>query len=835
MTMNATMNSTAPSLLKPLPERSLDKAAQSARTLLFFIFLEFVLLWLLCAALVLHLRVNRIAARRGDAVAAHKLVLPAFEPLLIVLGVFNAVFAVGMGVLLVMRYYAKVVRVVHLETYYSAHQFGLVLLVLFMLEKSVSIAALRRCTLLALVLSSYTVPYIWWVTTYGAPTKQRSYIHWLHVLRALVLLISVYVLVWPPRRATRRALRLFALYNIVRYLITTVRQVMTSYPSTRENAKYAMYATLSWVTLSPLVIWYVLRADTDYWRGVGNRASALLDPVESKTQQLLYEHSGRTRDGALHSVIETHRKHVIDFAYLDLRPQHQPPSDDATRASIQTGEAGAFTLVYGVYRGKHRVAVKVYEPSALTPDVVAHVSHEAALCSKLRHPNVVTFIGMCVSPPTIGLVFERCECTLEVLLRRQQLTLVAPERQQLLINVGYMLDAARAVAYLHSLSPPLVHCAIAPSSFVVDVDCNVKLAHFDSVTPLHRLCSRSDGRSTVVDSVWLQMPASPSAHSRIGTEGMEDLLASPSDTRRSTTAYFVAPEVLHSSARSRPFDQAADVYSLGVTLWAIASPSVDTCELTTHRRVFESVLGSVCARPALDTALPLPLRDAIQRAWHEEAHLRPSAQTVVAMIEDVQETLAAALVVGIMDELQLCFYDPEASVDSVVSGAAIADVLVDCGVVSSRAEAVRIGNACMDAGLLHHVRHTNVFESSATLLYYFAVESNATLRQLIRSTRHSVALSSSIIPMLVSPASQHHRQQNHHQRHRSASQSSASAASVSITDACACSRLAQRLGTDAKAPMWRRLHRKTLLQQWWRPPTSATNSAKLDEDVAQGG
>ncbi|GAB9468276.1 hypothetical protein Gpo141_00005596, partial [Globisporangium polare] len=282
---------------------ALRKAAQSTRLVLGFIVLEFVLLWLLCVVLVVHVRFKRVAAFKGDDAAARKIILPAFEPLLIVLGAFNGIFMVGMSVAMAAGCFDKSLPSVVLETMYSAHQFGILLIMVFMLQKSVSIPALRRASAITLVLSGYTIPYMWWVTNNGDPAKQPTYVKWLFVLRAFVLLLSVYVFIWPPSRASTRTMRELSVYTFVRYGLALLHIMMGLSPETRPNAKYAMYVLLSWNSLIPIVIWRVLKADTDYWRGMGQRAVALQDLFKQKN----HIHEGIS-SGGFHVLIEMHRK-----------------------------------------------------------------------------------------------------------------------------------------------------------------------------------------------------------------------------------------------------------------------------------------------------------------------------------------------------------------------------------------------------------------------------------------------------------------------------------------------------------------------------------------------
>ncbi|TYZ63579.1 hypothetical protein PybrP1_004607, partial [[Pythium] brassicae (nom. inval.)] len=84
-----------------------------------------------CFALIVYLRRNKSGAHKGDSGAARKALLPAFEPLLWILA------------------------------------FVLLLVVVFMLQKSVTIPALIRAVAITLVLSTYTLPIAWYMQRYN--------------------------------------------------------------------------------------------------------------------------------------------------------------------------------------------------------------------------------------------------------------------------------------------------------------------------------------------------------------------------------------------------------------------------------------------------------------------------------------------------------------------------------------------------------------------------------------------------------------------------------------------------------------------------------------------
>jgi len=544
-------------------------------------------------------------------------------------------------------------------------------------------------------------------------------------------------------------------------------------PKTVAVGQYVMYASLVMIALSPLVVWRVLKADTEYWRGIGQRACAL-----QETFQRQHGMSEHVSSEGLHVLIEMNRKNVLDFAYLDLVEQ--------------LGVGSTSTVFQGTFKTKTQVAIKVYTPSSCSEDVVAAFSHEAAMCSVLDHPNIVTFHGMCVAPPTICLVFQLCQGTLRETLREQaRLQNAHPARQQLLISVGYMLDAARAVAYLHSFSPAFVHRDIRPSNFLVDADCNVQLSDFGesrclSLTKLEDKMPAVRGKVPVLEDA--KFSSGSNAQNGVDSSVGTTLSIVDSPYLDKISADYVAPEVIDGKGEHVFYGEAADVYSLAVTMWDILHPSADKFPQVNgdNAHVLEVVLNGM--RPRLDNSTPPKLRGVIEGSWQREPGLRPSAKQIVAALEDVQEQLCARLVLDLLEDL--CERPPTAGTARSFPGAGIVELLVDRQFVNSPAEAIRMGNALMDAGLLHHVNHSMKFEDTWTGLYFFdldEVQQSLPTRAGISIDRSSSSSQNeSGIPMLTHAS--------HRGQHRSA---------------CQCRQLGQRLLSNKSSRFHRRRQFKT--------------------------
>ncbi|ETI36067.1 TKL protein kinase [Phytophthora nicotianae P1569] len=763
---------------RPGDRESLDNAGRHMRVAMVFVLAGFVTIWLLCVGLIWHIRVNRAGAFKGNAEAARKVILPAYEPVLFVMAIINGAYIIFLVVAFATDYFDVFISPVILESFCSGNQFMFVTVLMLMFEKSLSFPAVKRAVALSLVLSYYTTLYVWIVTKFGSPNHQKEFTIGLQFVRGLLMLPFMYAFVKPPNRATKRIIRELCFATFVFYALMVLVVIFATNPKTAPNSHYVLYAILSWVAFCPLVVWRVLKADTEYWRGVGQRACALQDYFQHDNDL-----SERVSSKGLHVLIEMNRKCVIDFAYLEL--------------IRQIGVGSKSTVFQGTLKMKTHVAVKAYAPSSCSEDVVAAFSHEAAMCSVLNHPNIVKFHGMCIAPPTICLVFQLCQGNLADTLADQARRKNHPARQQLLICIGFMLDAARAVAYLHSFSPPFVHCDIKPPSFLVDAACNVQLSDFGESRRSMNRKKRAPAKAQVaiLEDKYFE----------------HKIIDSPMDTGESqidstwwmqlekNSIEYTAPEIME-QGELRVYGEATDVYSLAITMWDILHPAGDKFPQAhgDSVQVIEEVLHG--ARPRFSSNTPLRLRGIIERSWHRDPGLRPSAAQIVAALEEIQEDFCSRLVLDIVSGLSDFFDVVDESACSsrppgvyhthAFPGAFIVDRMIDQRFVRCPAEAVRMGNALMDSSVLHHVNHSKSFENSATARYYFAFDASR------ESSSSSFSLNETTVPMLAHGANGDH-----------------SRTSLSVVRraglSCQCRQLGQRLIRQSKAFRFRKQSQAT--------------------------
>lgn len=648
----------------------------------------------LCLILLGYMRYNRKGALRGNANAAQKILLPAFEPLLWILVVATGVYVTYFALALYLKMYTDSFPKRDIEIFYSGRQFVLVLVVVLMLQKSVSRPAIWRTVLISIGLSTYTIPIVWILTTNYSPSPATLFL--VQVLtRLLLALVFIYVIIWPPARSTKRALRGYCCFVLVYQVFNPISNGLQTYNHVLAGHLIS-YIVLIWISMAPVMIWRVLRADTEHWRGMGERMCAL-ENILRQTQNV----NDRMSSHGLHLLIELHRNFVIDFAYLDVQRR--------------IGVGSSSVVFKGLLKGKTPVAIKMYMPQDFNEETVAAFSYEAAVCASLHHPNIVQFHGMCVIPPKIGLVSELCKGSLADILQFRAHNESAEmdeselERQQLLVSIAYMLDAARAVAYLHSFSPPFLHRDVKPANFLVDENNRVKLTDFGASRniPIEQLLQRS----AIIRATGDLEAARRQNRVKMTVTGTVD---------------YMAPEVISGRSGLASYDESSDVFSLAMTFWDILHPGYEKYPSwnSNHLRIFEHVIDGY--RPEFhNVAAPAELRSLIARAWESEPSLRPSAFQVVGELRAIQEELLSELALELSGDLErsgrtlVCESDSRTPLQRCYNGEDVLRCLLERQAIGTDMDGIRVGNALMDTGLLHHLHHAQPFVNSGAMMYFF--------------------------------------------------------------------------------------------------------------------
>ncbi|URE07076.1 STYKc [Musa troglodytarum] len=262
----------------------------------------------------------------------------------------------------------------------------------------------------------------------------------------------------------------------------------------------------------------------------------------------------------------------IDFSELTV----------GTRVGI-----GFFGEVFrGIWNGTD-VAIKVFLEQDLTTENMEDFCNEIYILSRLRHPNVILFLGACMKPPHLSMVTEYMEMgSLYYLMHMSGQKKKLSWRKRLKM----LRDICRGLMCMHRMK--IVHRDLKSANCLVDKHWTVKICDF--------------GLSQVMIDGPLR------------------------DNSSAGTPEWMAPELI----RNEPFTEKCDIFSLGVIIW----------ELCTLNRPWEGipsvqVIYSV-ANEGTRLEIPEgPLGKLISDCW-AEPHERPSCQEILARLLDCEYTLS---------------------------------------------------------------------------------------------------------------------------------------------------------------------------------------------------
>ncbi|XP_027084233.2 uncharacterized protein [Coffea arabica] len=254
---------------------------------------------------------------------------------------------------------------------------------------------------------------------------------------------------------------------------------------------------------------------------------------------------------------------------------------------------GSFAVVYrGIWNGSD-VAVKVYFGNEYNDQTLLSYTQELDIMRRLRHPNVLLFMGAVCSQEKLALVTE-------YLPRGSLFKALHKSNQQLDIRrrLRMALDVARGMNYLHHRNPPIVHRDLKSSNLLVDKSWNVKVGDF--------------GLSKLKNATFLTNKSGKG------------------------TPQWMAPEIL----RNEPSTEKSDIYSFGVILWELMTESIPWKNLNSLQVV--GIVGFMDRRLDLPVNLDPEISSLIHDCWHSKPENRPSFQDIIQKITDLIQTGANA-------------------------------------------------------------------------------------------------------------------------------------------------------------------------------------------------
>ena len=141
------------------------------------------------------------------------------------------------------------------------------------------------------------------------------------------------------------------------------------------------------------------------------------------------------------------------------------------------GEGGAANVFLATWLNI-MIAIKSLKSDLVLTDFHdEEFEREAAVLSRLRHPNVLIFYGVCLTEKSRYIVTEYLENgSLEKhisSIRNKTFTL-----DMFRTNLNILIGIANGMNYLHSLKPSIIHRDLKPRNILLDHNNNAKVSDF---------------------------------------------------------------------------------------------------------------------------------------------------------------------------------------------------------------------------------------------------------------------------------------------------------------------------------------------------------------------
>ncbi|KDO28392.1 TKL/DRK protein kinase [Saprolegnia parasitica CBS 223.65] len=252
---------------------------------------------------------------------------------------------------------------------------------------------------------------------------------------------------------------------------------------------------------------------------------------------------------------------------------------------------------YGaVYAGKWLgtdVAIKQLFLNALGEKVLKDFHKECDLMRQLRHPNIVLFLGSSAQPPNLFLVTELlAKGSLFDIYHAESRIEDASKHYKRVLQAA--ADMARGMAYLHSLSPPLIHR--------------------DMKSP-----------NIMVDSHWV---------AKIGDFGLSRIKDETKTMTKCGSPLWVAPEIL----QGHRFAEGCDIFSFGIIVWEVVSWSEPYPDMSSKDVMRNVAMNGL--RPAIPESCPPDLGLLLGQCWRNEPDDRPSFAVILDRLTSMQRVLS---------------------------------------------------------------------------------------------------------------------------------------------------------------------------------------------------
>ncbi|KAG7085886.1 hypothetical protein E1B28_003420 [Marasmius oreades] len=276
---------------------------------------------------------------------------------------------------------------------------------------------------------------------------------------------------------------------------------------------------------------------------------------------------------------------------------------------LRSGEyavsGGGFSDIWKGRVGTRRVCIKVlrfFTQSSNREDIMNDLISEVLLLRQLRHPNILPFLGINdeVLSPSLAIITPWMpHGNLSVYLKHVPCSLGR--------KVKLLRQVVEGLRYLHTHSPPVVHCDIKAGNILVSED---------------EICCIGDFGLSILQKTSNEFSPPAVTDKADNDSGVRGSL-------RWLAPELLGPYALHSTSAS----STRDVYALGCTILEVISGYPPFYDEKNEIMVILAVLEGRRPQSPPDKPVPNPILGLMEWCWEEDMDARPDAQNVLDTLD----------------------------------------------------------------------------------------------------------------------------------------------------------------------------------------------------------
>ncbi|KAG2614304.1 serine/threonine-protein kinase STY46-like isoform X4 [Panicum virgatum] len=241
-------------------------------------------------------------------------------------------------------------------------------------------------------------------------------------------------------------------------------------------------------------------------------------------------------------------------------------------------------LYHGTYFGED-VAIKVLKSDRLNENMEKEFAHEVYIMRKIRHKNIVRFLGACTKPKTLCIVTEFMKNgSVYDFLHKRKGSFKLPSLLKAAVDISKGMD------YLHQNR--IIHRDLKTANLLMDEHELIKVADFG--------VARVKAESGVM-------------------------------TAETGTYRWMAPEVIE----HKPYDSKADVFSFGIALWELLTGKIPYDFLTPLQAAIGVVQEGL--RPVIPRGTNPKLAQLLEKCWEQNPTNRPDFTEILQTLNEIAE------------------------------------------------------------------------------------------------------------------------------------------------------------------------------------------------------